>query len=86
MIDAVVDSASQAFPTFAELDSVTREGAVRFTGALQRWAATEREKVRRELAGAQIVELHGANHYVFYSHQAEVTEAMRKFLADAGRQ
>ena len=86
VIDAVVDSASQAFPTFAELDSVTRQGAVRFTRALQRWAATEREKVRRELTGALIVELHGANHYVFYSHPAEVTEAIRKFLADAGGQ
>jgi pimeloyl-ACP methyl ester carboxylesterase len=86
VIDAVVDSVPQAFPTFAELDSVTRQGAVRFTRALQRWGATEREKVRRELAGAHILELHGANHYVFYSHPAQVTEAMRKFLGETARQ
>ena len=86
VIDAVVDSASQVFPTLALLDSTTRQGAIRFTGTLQRWAETEREKVRRELAGAEILELHGANHYVFYSHPAQVTEAMRKFLGEAAGQ
>ncbi|HSE68429.1 MAG TPA: alpha/beta hydrolase, partial [Gemmatimonadales bacterium] len=86
VIDAVVDSASQAFPNLAQLDSTTRQAAIRFTGKLQRWAATERERVRRELAGAQILELHGANHYVFYSHPAQVTEAMRQFLGETARQ
>jgi pimeloyl-ACP methyl ester carboxylesterase len=80
VIDAVVDSAPQAFPSFAQLDSTTQQAAIRFTGTLQRWQAAEEDKVRRELAGAQIVELHGANHYVFYSHPTEVTDAMRKFL------
>ena len=36
--------------------------------------------------GAEILELHGANHYVFYSHPAQVTEAMRKFLGEAAGQ
>ncbi len=83
VIDAVVDSASQVFPTLAQLDSTTRQAAIRFTGTLQRWGTTEREKVHRELAGAEILELHGANHYVFYSHPAQVTEAMRQFLGEA---
>ncbi len=85
-IDAVVDSASQVFPTLGQLDSKTRQAAIRFTGTLQRWGATEREKVRRELAGAQILEVHGANHYVFYSHPAQVTEAMRQFLGETAGQ
>jgi len=83
VIDAVVDSASQAFPNLAQLDSTTRQAAIRFTGTLQRWTAAERRNVRRELAGAQILELHGANHYVFYSHRAQVTGAMRTFLGEA---
>ena len=86
VIDAVVDSASQIFPTLAQLDSTTKQAAIRFTGTLQRWGKAEGEKVRRELAGAEILELHGANHYVFYSHPAEVSEAMRKFLGEAARQ
>jgi pimeloyl-ACP methyl ester carboxylesterase len=86
VIDAVVDSASQVFPTLAQLDSTTRQAAIRFTGTLQRWGATEREKVRRELAGAEILELHGANHYVFTSHPAQVTEAMRQFLGEPAGQ
>jgi len=86
VIDAVVDSAAQIFPTLAQLDSTTKQAAIRFTGTLQRWGKAEGEKVRRELAGAEILELHGANHYVFYSHPAEVSEAMRKFLGEAARQ
>jgi pimeloyl-ACP methyl ester carboxylesterase len=86
VIDAVVDSASQVFPSFAHLDSTTQLVAIRFTRTAQRWQAAEREKVRRELAGAQLVELHGANHYVFYSNPEEVTAAMRTFLAGASGQ
>ncbi|HEU5153512.1 MAG TPA: hypothetical protein VFU03_02155, partial [Gemmatimonadales bacterium] len=86
VIDAVVDSAPQAFPSFGQLDSTTRQAAIRFTGTLQRWQTTEREKVRQELGGVNIVELHGANHYVFYSHPTEVTDAMRTFLAKTGGQ
>ena len=55
--------------------------AGRFAAALQSWAATERARVRRELRGAEVLELHGANHYVFDSHQGEVVGAMRSFLA-----
>jgi hypothetical protein len=86
VIDAVVDSASQGLPHPRATRFYHQAGAIRFTGTLQRWAETEREKVRRELAGAEILELHGANHYVFYSHPAQVTEAMRKFLGEAAGQ
>jgi hypothetical protein len=37
--------------------------------------------VHREFPAAQVLELHGANHYVFYSNEAEVERAMRTFLA-----
>jgi non-heme chloroperoxidase len=81
VIDAVVDSARQVFPLWARLDSAQRAAAGRFTTLLRQWAATERARVARELPAARVVELHGANHYVFASHPREVSEAMRAFLA-----
>jgi len=81
VIDAVIDSAPQLFPNWATLDPAGRDAAGHFTLLLQRWARTERARVRREFPTAQVLELHGANHYVFFSHPAEVTQAMRAFLA-----
>ena len=81
MIDAVVDSVGQVFPYWAELDPPRQEAARRFTTTLQRWMAVERTRVRRELPSAQVLELHGANHYVFDSNRAEVIRLMRTFLA-----
>lgn len=81
VIDAVVDSAPQAFPLWATFDSGQRAAARHFTEVLQSWAARERARVRRELPGAELLELHGANHYVFSSHTDEVTRAMQGFLA-----
>jgi hypothetical protein len=85
VIDAVVDSASQLFPTLATFDAAKRDAARRFTAAFQAFATGERVRVRRELPAALLLELHGANHYVFSSHVAEVTQAMRAFLASDGR-
>ena len=88
VIDAVVDSAPQVFAAWTTLDAGRREAGRRFTAALQRWSATERARVRRELVGVEMLEIHGANHYVFDSHPTQVTRAMRAFLmkerADAG--
>jgi pimeloyl-ACP methyl ester carboxylesterase len=80
VIYAVVDSAPQVFPAWAVLDSAQRAAARRFTSVLQAWAATERARVRRELLGAQVRELHGANHYVFFSDSAAVTREMQEFF------
>jgi len=38
----------------------------------------------RHVTGLQLLELHGANYYVFFSHPAEVTQAMRAFLVVLG--
>ncbi|MFL5447451.1 MAG: alpha/beta fold hydrolase [Gemmatimonadales bacterium] len=85
VIDAVVDSVGQLFPSYAALDSPHQAAARRFTAALQRWAAAERARVRGELASAQLLELHGANHYVFDSNRTEVIRSMRTFLAGPSR-
>ncbi len=81
VIYAVVDSVRQVFPFYAALNAPHQAAARRFTAALQRWAAAERVRVRRELRSAQLLELHGANHYVFDSHRSDVIRAMREFLA-----
>jgi non-heme chloroperoxidase len=83
-IYAVADSAPQVFPAWGRFDSTGRVAARHFTTVLQAWAAAERARFRRELPTGQVVELHGANHYVFYSHASEVTRAMRSFLTRAG--
>lgn len=79
-IDAVIDSAPQLFPTWATLDSAARAKARRFAGALEGWAMRERARFRAGMPTADLVELHGANHYVFDSNRPEVVRAMRAFL------
>jgi pimeloyl-ACP methyl ester carboxylesterase len=81
VIDAVVDSAPQLFPLWPRLDGAQRTAARTFATALRRWAAAERARVARELPQARVLELHGANHYVFESNPREVGQAMRAFLA-----
>jgi non-heme chloroperoxidase len=81
VIDAVNDSVGQVFPYWRSLDSTQLGRARRFTAALQRWTGSERGRVRRELPSAQLVELQGANHYVFDSNRREVIRSMREFLA-----
>ena len=81
VIYAVVDSVSQLFHHYAALDAPHQDAAWRFTAALQRWAGAERAKVRRELASPQLLELHGANHYVFDSDRSAVIRSIRSFLA-----
>ncbi len=83
-IYAVTDSAPQVFPTWEGLDPAGRAAARRFTVVLQGWATTERARFRHGLRAGQMLELHGANHYLFFSHAAELTQAMRAFLARAG--
>jgi pimeloyl-ACP methyl ester carboxylesterase len=80
-IFAVVDSITQFYPGFASFDSARADTARRFAAALQALSAGERARVHREFPAAQVLELHGANHYVFYSNEAEVERAMRTFLA-----
>jgi non-heme chloroperoxidase len=80
-IYAIVDSASTVFPMWPSLDQRDRAAGQHFTEVLQSWAAKERAQLARELPSARVLELHGANHYVFDSNREQVTRAMRTFLA-----
>jgi len=79
-IFAVIDSVPDVFPAAATFDSATGAVAQRFTSALEALGSTERARFRREVPAGQVLELHGANHYVFYSNEPEVAAAMRGFL------
>ena len=79
-IYAVIDSMPGMFPSAATFDSATAAQARRFTSALQQLGTEERARYRREMPAGQVLEIHGANHYVFYSNEAQVEGAMRGFL------
>lgn len=79
-IFAVIDSVPDVFPAAATFDSATGAVAQRFASALEALGSTERARFRREVPAGQVLELHGANHYVFYSNEPEVAAAMRGFL------
>jgi pimeloyl-ACP methyl ester carboxylesterase len=80
LIYAVADSAPQIFPLWAGLDAAARAAARRNTAVMRQWETRERTRASRELPRAHVLELHGANHYVFASNPGEVTGAMRAFL------
>lgn len=44
-------------------------------------AAADRERFRREVAHGAVIEVHGANHYVYLSHQDVVLRELTHFLA-----
>ena len=81
VIDAVVDSAPQIFPGWNSLGPDVQARARQFTGTLQAWAGGQRAARRQSLARAELLSLHGANHYVFDSNRDTVLAAMRRFLA-----
>ena len=79
-IDAVVDSAPQLFPRWKTFNDSTRAVARRFTAAIAAWGTGQRALFKKGMPSARVVELHGANHYVFYSNRAQVVREMRSFL------
>ena len=83
-IYAVIDSMPGVFASAATFDSATTAQARQFTSALQQLGAQERARYRREMPAGQVLEIHGANHYVFYSNEAEVEGAIKEFLLGVG--
>lgn len=80
VICAIIDSAPQVFPLYHTFDDSTRARARRFTDLLMAWGSAGRAQIKTALRGAEWLEIHGANHYVFDSNEPEVEAAMRRFL------
>jgi len=81
-LNSIADSAAQIFPAWPAMSESQRVQARRFAEKLRVFGNAERERVQRELRGARVLAFHGANHYLFDSNEAEVTRAMRAFLAE----
>jgi pimeloyl-ACP methyl ester carboxylesterase len=79
-IYAVADSAPQIFPFLAAASPAVQAKARAYLVTFHAWAVKERDRFRRNTPHGRVVELHGANHYVFFSNQAEVVKEMRSFL------
>ena len=79
-IYAVADSAMQLFAGYGAMSSADASRARRAGERILGWAARERDRFRREMPHARVVELRGANHYVFVSNEAEVESAIRGLL------
>lgn len=80
-IDAVIDSAPQLFPRWSKLDDSTRAQGRRFADQITAWGAAQRALFKKGVPAARVIELHGANHYVFYSNRSDVVREMRDFLS-----
>lgn len=80
-LDAVVDSAPQLFPRWSKFDDSTKAQGRRFTARITAWGSAQRAMFRKALPQAKVVELHGANHYIFYSNRDDVVREMREFLS-----
>jgi non-heme chloroperoxidase len=76
---SVVDSAPQLFPTWASMSDSVRAQARAFTVRIQAWSKPARARLGAR-SHTTVIELHGANHYLFFSNQEEVVAAMRAFL------
>jgi pimeloyl-ACP methyl ester carboxylesterase len=77
---AIYDSLSQLFPFYTSLDSVDRKKAQLFYQEFKEWVSKQVDRFQREVVDRQAITMHGAHHYIFISHAAEVEKQMRTFL------
>ena len=78
---AVLDSPEAMLPYWHELDSTARARGQKMFEALTRLHGRLRADFSERVEGARAVRIHGARHYIFLTHPAEVTHAMLEFLS-----
>jgi pimeloyl-ACP methyl ester carboxylesterase len=78
---AVFRSPSDITPLYVAGSAALRMAAERFFSVMAPWSAEQRKLFAQEVKGARVVELPGANHYIFISNPADVLREMRAFLA-----
>jgi pimeloyl-ACP methyl ester carboxylesterase len=78
---AVMDSPPAWFrDAYAGLDSAARLQADRYLAHLMAWNKEGRDRFRADLVHGTVIELHGADHYVFLTNPDQVERAMRDFI------
>jgi pimeloyl-ACP methyl ester carboxylesterase len=66
---------------YAGLDSAARSQADRYRAHMMAWNKEGRDRFRAELVHGTVIELHGADHYVYLTNPDQVERAMRDFIA-----
>jgi pimeloyl-ACP methyl ester carboxylesterase len=69
------------FTYYPLLDAPRRDRLRSFLERSAPAVAIERERFRRGVRDSQIVELRGAHHYIFVSHEQDVLREIRRFLS-----
>jgi pimeloyl-ACP methyl ester carboxylesterase len=80
-IYAVYTGPTQLIPRYVDAEPSTRATIDTIFGIWQSAARAQRDLFRRRVPMARVVEIEGASHYVFISHQALVLGAMQEFLS-----
>lgn len=70
----------QYFPTVATFDAENRRMAETFFAAQRRYEERQIGRFRTGVRRGKVVEIAGANHWLYYSHADQVERAMRTFL------
>jgi pimeloyl-ACP methyl ester carboxylesterase len=83
-IYAVTDSVAQLEP-WQRNDSLHRAGYEELVRNIEAVYRPMRAQFRSELVHAQVLELHGAHHWIFVSNRDAVIGATRRFLLPTGR-
>jgi pimeloyl-ACP methyl ester carboxylesterase len=68
-------------PYWHALDATARARGQKMFEALTRLHIRLRADFSERVASARVVRIHGARHYIFLTHPAEVTHAMLEFLS-----
>jgi non-heme chloroperoxidase len=79
-IYAVYQTPAQLFPRYNNADRETRQALEQIFGIWQPFAKAQRDLLRQSVPQARVVEIQGASHYVFLSHQQRVLKETRGFL------
>jgi non-heme chloroperoxidase len=79
-IYAVYKTPAQLLPRYKTADPETRSTISRILDIWQQSARAQRDRFRKSVPQARVVEIDGASHYVFISHRQRVLQEMRAFL------
>lgn len=78
---AIIDSPEAMLPYWATLGATSRARGQKMFEALTRLHVRLRADFNEKVQPARVVRIHGARHYIFLTHPAEVTHTMLEFLS-----
>ena len=85
-IYAIFDTPAQFSPRFATADPATKQTLQSIYELWHEFAARQRQAFQQAVPAAHVVEIHGANHYIFLSHSRQVLRAVDDFLQEKQRE